>query len=126
MNKTTERPVNLDLLQMRMPVTAIVSILHRISGILLIMLIPYAIYLFGLSLESEQGFAQVQAQLCSWPGKLFIVVLSWIMSHHLCAGLRFLLIDIDIGVQKKSARTGAWLVHVAALLMTITISWVLL
>jgi len=126
MNKTTERPVNLDLLQMRMPVTAIVSILHRISGILLIILIPYGIYLFGLSLESEQGFVQVQAQLCSWPGKLFIVVMSWIVSHHLCAGLRFLLIDIDIGVQKKSATTGAWLVHIAALLMTMFISWVLL
>ena len=126
MNKINERPVNLDLLHMRMPVMAIVSILHRVSGVLLIMLIPYGIYLFGLSLESEQGFVQVQAQLCSWPGKIFVVVLSWIMSHHLCAGLRVLLIDIDVGVLKNSAITGAWLVHTGALMLTLTISLVLL
>ena len=126
MNKTTERPVNLDLFQMRMPVMAVVSILHRLSGMLLIAILPYGIYLFDLSLVSEQGFQQVQAQLSSIPVKMALVLLIWMFSHHLCAGIRFLLIDIDLGVIKQSAIKGAWYVHLGAIALTLLLSFMVM
>ena len=126
MNKTKKRPVNLDLIHMHMPVAAIVSILHRLSGVLLIILLPYGIYLFEMSLSNEQGFLHVQALLCSVPGKVITVGLGWVFFHHLCAGIRFLLIDIDIGVAKESSVKGAWMVHAGAILLTLIVAVMLL
>lgn len=95
-----------------------VSIGHRISGVLMFVAIPFIAYLFALSLESGQGFQQARAWLTSPAGMLLSVTLVWSFSHHLLAGIRHLLLDIDIGVQRSQARVSAWLVNLAALLMT--------
>jgi succinate dehydrogenase / fumarate reductase cytochrome b subunit len=111
-------PKFLNLLKIKLPPGGITSIAHRISGVLMFLCIPLLTWLFGLSLESEQGFLEVRDFLRSVPVILVSLILVWSLSHHLLAGLRHLLLDIDIGVQKAQARASAWLVNLGALLMT--------
>ena len=116
-----KRPVYLNLLKIRLPVMGMVSLAHRASGVLLFLAIPFSIYLLDLSLLSKAEFASV-IQLLNHPLVLLIeLALIWSLAHHFFAGIRFLLIDADIGVEKASARTGAWLVIIAEML-TVAIS----
>ena len=111
-----KRPVYLNLLKIRLPVTGIVSFAHRISGVLLFLALPYAVYLLDLSIQSERAFNEVQ-QLLNQPVMLLIqLILLCALTHHLFAGIRFLLIDAEIGIEKRAARIGAWLVLLAELL----------
>ncbi len=111
---TKSRPVHLNLFVIRMPIMAIMSILHRASGALLVLVIPYFTYILGISLESEAGFAQAQAHLSGVFAKLILLILVWSVLHHLLSGIRFLLIDFDIGVDKISAKYTAWIVTLLA------------
>lgn len=112
-------PKFLNLFVIKLPPSGIVSIAHRVSGVLMFVSIPLIAYLFALSLESQQGFQQAQAWLASPPALILTVLLVWSFSHHLLAGIRHLLLDIDIGVQRSQARTSAWLVNLGALLLTV-------
>lgn len=105
------RPVYLDLMRIQMPVGAITSITHRISGVLLALGIPLNIYLLGLSLQGPQGYARVAALFGILACKLVMLLFIWALSHHLLAGLRHLLSDIDIGSHLHPARTSAWIVN---------------
>jgi succinate dehydrogenase / fumarate reductase cytochrome b subunit len=111
-------PKFLNLFVIKLPPSGIVSIAHRISGVLMFVSIPLIAYLFALSLESQQGFQQVRAWLASPPVLILTVLLVWSFSHHLLAGIRHLLLDIDIGVERSQARASAWLVNLGALLLT--------
>ncbi len=107
------RPVYLNLFKIRLPVPGIVSFAHRITGVLLFLSLPFAVYLLELSIESKESFANVQ-QILQQPMMLMVqVLLLWSIAHHFFAGIRFLLIDAEIGVEKSQARTGAWLVMLA-------------
>jgi succinate dehydrogenase / fumarate reductase cytochrome b subunit len=119
MSATKSAPKFLNLFVIKLPPCGLVSIAHRISGVLMFAAIPVAAYLFALSLHNAQGFAQARAWLASVPGVLVSVVLVWSFSHHLLAGIRHLLLDIDVGVQRSQARASAWLVNLAALLITL-------
>ena len=112
-------PKFLNLFLIKLPPSGVVSIAHRISGVLMFVSIPVIAYLFALSLESQQGFQQVQVWLASPPALILTVPLVWSFSHHLLAGIRHLLLDIDVGVQRAQARASAWLVNLGALLLTI-------
>lgn len=112
--KSGKRPVFLNLIQVRFPAAAVQSILHRLSGVCMVLVLPYVIYLFGLSLESEQGFASVTSILTSIPVKLVSALLVWALVHHLFAGVRYLLIDLEIGIEREAARRSAWAVMVGA------------
>lgn len=108
-----KRPVYLNLLKIRLPLTGIVSFAHRITGVLLFLAIPYAVYLLDLSISSEQTFLKMQ-QILDQPIMLIVqILLLWSLAHHFFAGIRFLLIDAEIGIEKSQARIGAWLVLVA-------------
>ena len=122
MNTRTDRPVFLDLRKIRMPVMAVVSILHRISGVGMVLLIPLLVYLFDLSLRNEQAFQTVLDLLASTPARLVGVLLIWMLAHHFFAGVRFLLLDMDRGVEKSVARKSAWAVHAAAAVVTLLIA----
>lgn len=106
------RPKNLNLLKIRMPVTAVVSILHRVSGILLFLSIPYVVWLLSASVNSEEGFNTVLAIFNSEFGKLINILLLWAITHHFFAGIRFLMLDLDIAIERRSALKMAWLVNV--------------
>jgi len=113
-------PVFLNLLQIRFPITAVMSILHRLSGVLLFLNIPLVIYALQLSLSGEAGFKLVQDWLLhSLIIQVLLVILLWALLHHLFAGIRFLLLDIDIGVSRAAARRSAWWVNISALLIAV-------
>jgi len=114
------RPVFLDLRQIKQPITAIVSILHRVSGVLMFLALPWSIYLLDRSLTSPAGFAEVSAFFDRPLVKLVAFVLLWSLLHHAAAGVRYLLIDFDIGIEieaaRRSARAVTWSAAIAAIL----------
>jgi succinate dehydrogenase / fumarate reductase cytochrome b subunit len=113
----TGRPVYLNLFKIRLPIMGFVSLAHRASGILLFIAIPFIIYLLDLSVISPEGFDSVMTLLDQPYIQLIEVLLFWALAHHFFAGIRFLFIDADIGVEKKPARYTAWLVLLAELLV---------
>ena len=125
MNKKS-RPVFMNLLQIRLPVVAVLSVAHRISGVMMCMLIPFLIYALDLSLRNEQGYAQVLEILRHPFVKFMAVLVVWALSHHMLAGIRFLLIDADIGVERASARRSAWIINLGGLIVPIIALLVLL
>ena len=108
------------LFEIRLPVPARVSILHRISGALLIFpFLAWLLYLLDASLASEQGFQKIHAEYLQMPlAKVGLLVFVWAYCHHFLAGIRYLLIDLNIGVDLKPARISAWIVIVGALVLT--------
>lgn len=97
-----------------MPVGALTSIGHRLSGIVLAMSVPLAVWLLALSLRDEQAYAAVVALLGHPAARAATVVVAWALAHHLLAGVRHLLSDFDVGSPLRSARRSAWLVNVGA------------
>ena len=126
MDKNNSRPRYLNLFKIAMPVTAVVSIAHRLSGFLLVITIPFLIYAFQASVSSTNEFSQLLATLQQPWVKAILIVLTWSFAHHFFAGIRFLLIDVDLGVSKKSARHSAWLIHFLAIVVTAVVVGALL
>ena len=110
--KPDTRPVNLNLLKISQPITAIASIGHRISGVLLFLSIPFVIWMLQHSLQGPQGFADVIALFDSGWIKILALLLAWSAAHHFFAGIRFLLLDIEIGIDLATARSSAMVVNV--------------
>ena len=121
------RPKHLNLLKIRLPITGIASINHRLSGVILFLAIPVSLYLLQLSLSNSSGFNQTLESLSSPWVKLALIPLIWSFVHHLLAGFRFLLIDQEIGIGLYAARKTAWFVVVAAVVITLIIvaGWLL-
>ena len=113
------RPMFLNLLQIRMPVGAITSILHRLTGVLLAAGVPLSLYLLWRSLDSEAGFAQVMALLHHRAFQAVLIALVWALAHHLLAGTRHMLTDINIGSTLHTARRSAWTVNIAGALVAL-------
>ena len=127
MKKKDNRPKFLNLLKIRLPITGVASINHRISGLILFLAIPFSLYLFQLSLTNEAGFKDALILLSSPGIKLALILLTWSFVHHLFAGFRFLLIDQNIGITLSAARKSSWFVVIAAIIVTLIISgvWIL-
>lgn len=115
MHNNNKRPVFLNLFKIHLPVTAVVSVAHRLTGIVLFLMIPVLIYLLGLSLDGPEGFNRVRhlAESPLWHAAM--ILSGWFLAHHFFAGIRYLLIDIDIGVAAAASRRGAWLVLAASI-----------
>ncbi|MBW9258529.1 MAG: succinate dehydrogenase, cytochrome b556 subunit [Candidatus Thiodiazotropha sp. (ex. Lucinisca nassula)] len=111
---TKPRPVFLNLFKIRLPMAGIMSIIHRATGVVMVLSIPLLIYLFDLSLSGADGFAAAKAILDMGLVKLILFLMLWALMHHLLAGIRYLLIDIDIGVEKPLFRQTALAVTVVA------------
>lgn len=126
MNKNNKRPRYLNLFKIKMPVTAVLSIGHRASGFLMVIAIPFVIYVFQRSVSSEEEFNSVIALLQQPWVSVILILITWSFVHHFIAGIRFLLIDMDVGVEIKTARWTAWLTHFIAVTATVCIAGVLL
>jgi len=112
----TNHPRFLNLLQMRHPVGAIVSIGHRVSGLLLIAALPALVAGLEWSLRSEADYRQLSEMLLGpWARGVF-VLLTWALAHHVAAGVRHLLMDAGVGSRLPQARASARLAIVFALL----------
>lgn len=105
------RPVFFNLMQIQLPVGALTSIAHRITGILLALGVPFVVYLFELSLRDVEAFERLVAWGHSTPFKVVVIAFVWALAHHLLAGVRHLLSDIDIGSRLPHARRSAWIVN---------------
>jgi succinate dehydrogenase / fumarate reductase cytochrome b subunit len=115
----TRRPVFFDLTKIQMPVGALTSITHRVTGMLLVFGVPFCIYLLDVSLQGPVGYSQVMVILDQVPVKGVLIVLAWALAHHLLAGTRHLLSDIDIGSQLPAARRSAWVVNLGGVLVAL-------
>jgi succinate dehydrogenase / fumarate reductase cytochrome b subunit len=116
-------PVFLNLFRIRFPAGAIVSIAHRISGVLLFVSLPMLAWLLELSLRGPDGYDAAVALLQPVWVRVACVVLAWSLLHHLIAGLRFLLIDIHVGVSLPAARSTALATSVAGIVLTLLFAW---
>ena len=123
MKTIQKRPKFLNLLQIRLPVTGINSIAHRISGALLFLAIPSLIYLFNLSLKDQASFQQLIQISQSMYFRIIITLLAWAIGHHVLAGIRFLLTDIDVGTSLGVAKRIAWIVNISGLIIFIFIAY---
>ena len=107
------------ILQYRLPLAGIVSILHRVSGALMFLVgLPFILYLFQQSITSEISFESYRAVVGSVLGRLVLLVLIWAYLHHFLAGIRYLLLDRHVGIDKASSRTSAHVVLGASLVLT--------
>jgi succinate dehydrogenase / fumarate reductase cytochrome b subunit len=107
------------LFEIRLPLPGWVSILHRVSGALLV--VPFAawlLYMLDLGLASEQGFQEVKGYLQLPLVKAGLLLFIWAFCHHFFAGIRYLLLDLDIGVDLKTARISSAVVIVLGLAAT--------
>ena len=119
-----KRPVNLDLTTINLPLPGKVSILHRVSGAGLFLCLPLVLWLFSASVESAQSFAMFKAIFATLPAKVVLAGLIW--AHHFCAGIRFLLLDLHIGIEKEAARKSAGIVLAVSIPLTLVLWGVLL
>ncbi len=116
---TDKRPIFLNLFAIQLPIGGLVSVVHRVTGILWVIAIPGLIYLLTLSLQSPAGYAEAVSILHSpWFGPLGIL-LAFALLHHGLMGLRHLLLDLDIGVELGQARYSAYAILAADLVLTI-------
>ena len=116
-----KRPVNLNLFTIRFPIPAIVSILHRISGVILFLLIPFLLWGLNLSLSSQQDFDDIHAYLTTPLAKFIVWGLLSAFTYHFVAGIRHVLMDMGIGEGLKSGKLTAQLTLIISLVLIILI-----
>lgn len=112
----SERPININPLNYRFPIPAIVSILHRISGVVLFLLLPVLLWVLDMSLRSSDGFAEALSYVSSPLCKFTIWIFMSAMAYHLIAGIRHLLMDIGIGETKQGGKLSSYIVLVLSVL----------
>ncbi|MGI9024833.1 MAG: succinate dehydrogenase, cytochrome b556 subunit [Burkholderiaceae bacterium] len=121
------RPIyrNINITQIvgyRLPLAGILSILHRVSGALLFLLLPFVLYLFDNSLTSELSFGIFKSVTSGWFAKLVILALVWAYLQHFCAGIRHLFMDLHIGLDKESGKQSAAAAIVVSLILWVAIA----
>jgi succinate dehydrogenase / fumarate reductase cytochrome b subunit len=122
----TQRPVNLNLFAMRFPITAITSILHRVSGFLLFLLLPLLLFFLQKSLSSSEGFHAISQFFSCSMVKFFVWLVCVGMIYHVVAGIRHLVMDAGYGEGLKSGRVGSWLVIAVSVLLSLMLGgWML-
>jgi succinate dehydrogenase / fumarate reductase cytochrome b subunit len=112
------RPLWYNLSPLNLPVPGLVSIFHRVSGALLFLGLVWFLFLLDLSLSSEAGFERFRAYVAHPMTKLALLVLLWSFLHHFCAGIRYLFLDIDRGVDLATTRRTSYAVLVVSLALT--------
>jgi len=115
----SQRPVNLDLRTIKLPITAITSILHRISGIILFVGLAIMLYALSKSLGSEEGFADVKASLTSPLAKFIAWGLLSSLLYHLVAGIRHLIMDTGVGETLEGGKLGSKIVIAISLVLIV-------
>lgn len=110
---SADRPIDLSPTSF-LPVTAVASITHRVSGALLFVGSGYLIWLLDRALRSESGFAEARSLLETPPGKVALWAVLVALGYHLLAGIRHLLLDFHLGDSLEGGRRSSWTVLVLA------------
>jgi succinate dehydrogenase / fumarate reductase cytochrome b subunit len=121
-----KRPLWYNLNLLNLPLPGVVSILHRISGALLFLFVAWLLYLLDSSLASPEGFDDVKRALSGPLTKLVLLGLLWAFMHHLCAGIRYLFLDVHKGVDLPTARMTSGIVLAASVALTAILGGLLL
>ncbi len=116
-----QRPINLNLFTIRQPIAAIISILHRISGVILFLLIPFILWGLSLSLSSQQDFQHIYQILTTPSMKFFVWCFLAAFTYHFVAGIRHLFMDAGIGESLNGGRLTAVLTVVITFILMILI-----
>jgi succinate dehydrogenase / fumarate reductase cytochrome b subunit len=114
-----KRPKHLDLTKIKLPLPALVSILHRASGAVLFLFIWLFLYGLERSLASPQDFAALKSMFAHPLVKLLLLGFLWAYLHHLCAGIRHLAMDLDYGTELAAARASSWAVLAVSIALTL-------
>ncbi|MDR1350355.1 MAG: succinate dehydrogenase, cytochrome b556 subunit [Zoogloeaceae bacterium] len=122
-----KRPKYLDffsiVFSIQLPLPGKLSILHRLSGVGIFLVLAPLLWLFQASVTSPESF-ECFALLAAHPlAKLLFAGLIWAFLHHFCAGIRFLFLDLDMGVDLAAARRSTMIVFVVSLTLTVLICW---
>jgi succinate dehydrogenase / fumarate reductase cytochrome b subunit len=119
-----KRPVNLDIGTIKLPITSYVSILHRVSGVILFFAVAIFLWMLESSLASEESFNQLAETLNS-PICQFIIWGSLAaLAYHAIAGIRHLIMDMGFGEDSfESGRNSAWVAVVVAVVVISLIAW---
>ena len=116
------RPKYYDLNLLNLPAAGMVSILHRITGIaLLLFLVPGLLCLVQLTLQSEAGFNEWKESFSRPVVKVVFLAFTWAYLHHFFAGIRYLLLDIHVGIAREPSRLSAILVLAAGVIATLLV-----
>lgn len=106
-NRQINRPKNLNLFTIKLPINAMVSILHRVSGVGLFLSIPLILLAFQSLVHSESSYLTLAGWLNTWFVKLLLIGLAWAFFHHFFAGIRHLFQDIHWMTSLKNARLSS-------------------
>lgn len=116
------------ILQYRLPPAGIVSILHRVSGALMFLLLPFIVWLLDVSLTSEISYEQFTAAfgvglgfVPGWFVKLVVLALIWAYLHHFIAGIRHLWMDMTHSVTKEQGHSSAIVTLVSSVVLTVAL-----
>lgn len=120
---STRRPkfLNLFVLGAKMSITAKASILHRISGFLLFLSIPFILFILHMSLTSPDFYTTLYSICSSAFMKLVYIVLIAAFIYHMCSGVRYLFLDIDKGVSIATAKTTSWIAIIVSIILTVVL-----
>lgn len=121
MTMPNKRPKHLNLFKIKLPLPGVVSIFHRVSGALLFVAIPVFLDVLQSTLASAEAFGSVRQSLASPLVKLALILLLWGFLHHFFAGLRFLAMDVQLGLELDKTRRNSALVMASSLLFTVLI-----
>ncbi len=113
------RPDFLDLFAIRLPLPGIVSILHRISGVLLFIASLYLLYLLATSFGGETDFEKLRVDLESPLHSVLLWSVLSLLAYHVVAGVRHILMDLHIGESLRAGRVGSALVLVFSLALSV-------
>jgi succinate dehydrogenase / fumarate reductase, cytochrome b subunit len=116
-----KRPVWFNVSLLNLPAPGLVSIFHRVSGACLFLGLVWFLFLLEMSLGSEAGFEHARAYVAHPLVKLVLLGFLWAYLHHFCAGIRYLLLDMDIGMPLQAARRSAFLVFAVSLALTVIV-----
>lgn len=123
-----KRPINLDIGTIKLPITSYVSILHRVSGVILFFAVALMLWALDVSLESEQSFQSLADRFASPWVKVIIWGALAALAYHVVAGIRHLIMDFGVGEGSfESGRRSAWWVVAFAVIIIASISgWIFL
>lgn len=120
-----KRPKNLNLFTIRLPINAVVSIMHRASGMVLFLILPLLLWCLQVSLAHQNGYDHIHLMLNHWLFKLLLIGLSWSFFHHFFAGIRHLAMDVHWMTSLQKSRLSSRLVIGASMVCVVIFSvWI--
>ena len=119
-----KRPINLDIGTMRLPITAYVSILHRVSGVVTFFALAILLWLLDESLSSQQSFDSLKETLTQPIARIIVWASLVALLYHSVAGIRHLLMDLGVGEESfQIGRISAWIAVAVALTLIAAITF---